>query len=630
MSYSYRLSSVILALVLSACSVKGAPATEKDPSGLISDPLEIVRILSADNMDGRQTGTEGNLKARDFLRQQMSARGLPIQEHAFTFSGRDGQTRDGLNLLTRIEGETDGPVMVVTAHYDHVGARDGQIYNGADDNASGVAGALAVADHFLTERPEYDVVIALLDAEEMGLQGARALVADGLPGGGAIVLNMNFDMLSKNTRNELYAAGARHRPFLEPMLNAVAAKAPIFLKLGHDDPALGSDDWTFQSDHGPFHQAGIPFVYFGVEDHPDYHQPTDIFDTIPQDFFLQSIETVVMAAEHFDTHLGEIAAQSNPDISSDTPVALHGALAVSGRHIVGAHGAPVSLAGPSFFWSTTGWKMERFYNQEAVKFFAEDWKASIVRAAMAAERDGSYLTDPMGNAARAITIVEAAVENGLYVVVDWHSHRAEENVEEAVAFFKELATTYGETPNLIYEIYNEPLDTTDWETVIKPYAERVISEIRKIDPDNLIIVGSQSWDQEVDKVADDPITGFKNIAYSLHFYAASEEHKEPLREKARYALEKGLPMMATEWGSVNYDGDGEVDRASSLEWLKLLKNNHISHMIWAVSDADEGAAMFIQGAPSTGNWTDEHLTESGKFAREIIRGWNAEQLPAGE
>lgn len=267
-----------------------------------------MQILSADDMSGRQTGTEGGAKARNFLIEQMQARGLGVTAHRFAFQNRAGEAMQGVNLLARIEGRTDGPVMVVTAHYDHVGVREGEIYNGADDNASGVAGALAVADHFLASRPQYDVVIGLLDAEEMGLHGARALVAEGLPGGGEIALNVNFDMLSKNDKNELFAAGAWHAPWLEPMLNAVAAKAPVALKLGHDDPALGADDWTQQSDHGPFHEAGIPFVYFGVEDHKDYHKPSDDFDTIPQDFFLRSIETVVMAAAKFDAELGTIAA----------------------------------------------------------------------------------------------------------------------------------------------------------------------------------------------------------------------------------------------------------------------------------------------------------------------------------
>ena len=176
------------------------------------------------------------------------------------------------------------------------------------------------------------------------------------------------------------------------------------------------------------------------------------------------------------------------------------------------------------------------------------------------------------------------------------------------------------------EIYNEPLDTTDWATVVKPYSERVIREIRAIDPDNLIVVGSQSWDQDVDKAADDPIDGFENLVYSIHFYAGS--HKDELRAKTQYAIDKGLALMVTEWGTVNYDGDGEVDRESTLAWMRLLKENSISHMNWAVSDAPEGAAMFVADAPSTGGWSDEHLTESGAFVRDIMRGWSEAPLPS--
>ena len=310
-----RFSSLIVFAItaaLAACGGDGGVGEtnevveERSPAAgdEISTPLQMLEVLSADDMGGRQTGTEGNVKARNYLSAELSARGLAITEHGFTFENRAGETLNGLNLIARIDGATEGPVMVVTAHYDHIGTRDGAIFNGADDNASGVAGAFAVADHFIANPPEHDVVIALLDAEEMGLQGARALVRDGLGGAGDIALNMNFDMLSQNSDNELYAAGAWHRPDLAPLLQAVANEAPVSLKLGHDDPALGQDDWTLQSDHGPFHQAGIPFVYFGVEDHQHYHKETDEFRYVPQDFFLRSIETVVMAAEMFDTELG--------------------------------------------------------------------------------------------------------------------------------------------------------------------------------------------------------------------------------------------------------------------------------------------------------------------------------------
>lgn len=316
-------------------------------------------------------------------------------------------------------------------------------------------------------------------------------------------------------------------------------------------------------------------------------------------------------------------ATSAPDIaftpSSITPVAEHGQLSVSGQYVRDQNGKITSLAGPSFFWSNTGWGQERFYTAGAVETFAKDWNAGIVRAAMGAQNNGSYLEDRQANALRVQTVVDAAIENGLYVIVDWHSHQAEQNAAEAVQFFTTLAKTYGDTPNIIYEIYNEPLDTADWASSVKPYSEILINAIREVDPDNLIIVGTPSWDQDVDVAADDPITGQSNILYALHFYAAS--HKADLRKKAEYAIDKGLPLIISEWGSVTYSGDGKFDEASTREWMAFAKTHGLSHLNWSVSDKNETASLFRSGASSDGGWETEDLTPSGKLVKEIMRGW---------
>lgn len=302
-----------------------------------------------------------------------------------------------------------------------------------------------------------------------------------------------------------------------------------------------------------------------------------------------------------------------------TPVAKHGHLSVVGPHVLDQSDEITSLAGPSFFWSNTGWGQERFYTKGAVETFAKDWNAGIIRVAMGAQGSGNYLEDEAGNIERVVTVVNAAIENGLYVVIDWHSHHAEKDIEEAKLFFTAIAQAYGEYPNVIYEIYNEPLNTTDWSTVVKPYAEELIETIRAIDPDNLIIVGTQSWDQDLDKAADDPITGQSNILYALHFYAAS--HKGDLRKKAEYAIGKGLPLIISEWGSVTYNGDGKFDKKSTLKWMEFAKKHHLSHMNWSVSDKDETASMFKPSASSDGGWTDKDLTPSGRLVRDIIRDW---------
>lgn len=317
--------------------------------------------------------------------------------------------------------------------------------------------------------------------------------------------------------------------------------------------------------------------------------------------------------------LSILVGASAPKFAQQSPIAQHGALSVRGSKIVGSHGRAVSLAGPSFFWSNTGWGQEDLYTRESVEYFARDWDAGIIRAAIAGQNDGSYLTDPEANYRRAETLIDAAIASGLYIVVDWHTHIAEDHVDEAKEFFTRIASQYGDAPNVIYEIYNEPLDTTDWTKTIKPYAQELIQTIRAIDPDNIIVVGTQSWSQRVDKAADDPITGHSNIAYALHFYAAS--HKADLRAKAQYAIDKGLPIMVTEWGSVDYSGDGAADARSTLEWMDFIRANDLSHMVWSVSDKDEGAAIFRPGTSTDGQWSDDDLTASGRLAKAIISTW---------
>ena len=332
-------------------------------------------------------------------------------------------------------------------------------------------------------------------------------------------------------------------------------------------------------------------------------------------FFIAAILTVFFSASAPCTSAQATSAED----TAQTPVERHGQLSIAGPHIIDTHGAITSLAGPSFFWSNTGWGQERFYTKGAVESFAKDWNAGIIRVAMGTQGNGNYLEDPDANIDRVERVVEAAIENGLYVIIDWHSHQAEQDIDEAKTFFTAIAKTYGETPNVIYEIYNEPLDTTDWASVVKPYSEDLIKTIRAIDPDNLIIVGTQSWDQDVDKAADDPITGQSNILYALHFYAAS--HKSDLRKKARYAIKKGLPLILSEWGSVTYTGDGTFDPKSARKWMKFAKKHHLSHLNWAVSDKAESASMFRPSASSDGKWTDKDLTPSGQLVREIMRDW---------
>lgn len=311
-----------------------------------------------------------------------------------------------------------------------------------------------------------------------------------------------------------------------------------------------------------------------------------------------------------------------------TAVGTYGALSVKGNQILGADGKPASFNGPSLFWSNTGWGADRYYNADVVAYVQKDWNATIIRAAIGADKNGGYAADPEGNFAKAERVIDAAIAQGMYVIVDWHAHDAEKNPALAISFFEKIANKYGKTPNVIYEIYNEPLQNVDWSKQIKPYAEQVIAKIRAIDPDNLIIVGTQTWSQDVDKAAADPLKGFSNIAYTLHFYAGS--HKQDLRDKAQKALDSGIALMITEWGTVNANGDGGVDKKETELWLAFARKNNLSMCNWALNDKKEGASQLKLGTAPDGKWTDANLTENGLYVKDIVSHWDKVKYTGAE
>jgi len=268
-----------------------------------------IQYLSSEELQGRKPLTEGSLKARKHIRERFQQLGLSSQftDHTqlFTFKGRRDSVvyENAANIIGFVPGSESSKMIVITAHYDHLGVHNGKMYHGADDNASGTAALLALAEHFSKNRPRYSIMFAALDGEEMGLQGAKALINDFPFPIEQIILNVNMDMISRNEQNELYATGSFHNPYLLPILQQVGRGAPVNLRFGHDDPAMGSDDWTFSSDHGPFHLQKIPYIYFGVEDHEDYHQPTDTFENIDQDFYYNAVVTILKSVKAFDEKL---------------------------------------------------------------------------------------------------------------------------------------------------------------------------------------------------------------------------------------------------------------------------------------------------------------------------------------
>lgn len=282
--------------------------------------MSTVQLLSDPRFEGRRTGSPGGLAARAWIADRFKRLGLqPVSgRYLFPFHfthysvkgivdpAREFRTeyRDAANVVGQCLGLAPRlPVFVVSAHYDHLGIRGGVLYPGADDDASGVAVLLELAARCREAPFQHTLVFAAFDAEELNLQGSKAfLIAPPLPRE-RIGLDVNLDMVSRSDRRELFVAGPYHWPELKPPLEAVARAAPITLLFGHDKPvalAGGVDDWTGQSDHGSFEQAGIPFVYFGVEDHADYHQPTDTADKIDRGFLVDVAETVLEAVTALD------------------------------------------------------------------------------------------------------------------------------------------------------------------------------------------------------------------------------------------------------------------------------------------------------------------------------------------
>ena len=302
------------------------------------------------------------------------------------------------------------------------------------------------------------------------------------------------------------------------------------------------------------------------------------------------------------TSAADLSAPATPGI-----VSAHGRLHTAGNRIVGADGQPVSLAGVSFGWSQ--WQAARFYNAGVVNWLKQDWQAGIIRAALGIHAEpGSYLQDPDGNKTRLTAVIDAAIAADLYVIIDWHDHNAHRHTAPAVGFFQEMARRYGKYPHIIYEIYNEP-EQVSWAKDVKPYAEQVVAAIRAIDPDNLIIVGSPHWSQDVDVAAADPIKD-ANIAYTLHFYAGT--HKQALRAKAVKAMELGAALFVSEWGTCRADGAGNIDVPSTQEWMTFMREHQLNHCNWAIYDKKETAAIVHRSASSKGGWKTTDLTRSGQ------------------
>ena len=295
----------------------------------------------------------------------------------------------------------------------------------------------------------------------------------------------------------------------------------------------------------------------------------------------------------------------------------HGQLHVHGTQLTDQNNNPIVLRGMSFGWHSM-WP--RFYNEKAVQWLKKDFNCNVVRAAMGIELGKmSYIKEPEFSKEKIEAVVNGAIKSDIYVIIDWHSHNI--NLKEAKIFFAEMSKKYAKYPNIIYEVFNEP-DDESWAEV-KAYAEEVIKVIRENDPNNIILVGSPHWDQDVNLPAADPIKGYSNIMYTMHFYAAT--HGKELRDKTDEALNKGLPIFISESAGMEASGDGPLNRKAWKEYIDWMEDRKLSWITWSVSDKDETCSILKKSAKSDGKWKKEDLKESGIQVRQFLREYNSKE-----
>lgn len=316
MKQSILLFGIILVI---SCS----PEPKKEASFSEEALLRDIQILAHDSLEGRGFGTAGNSKGQKFIEDRFKElelaplfgesyrqefdhtiggakrqRAFPVENPGERFSNVPDTTLQGTNLAAIIPGETDR-IIVVTAHHDHLGIINGNIYNGADDDASGTASLFAMAEYFKKKKMKHTLIFAAVDAEEAGLGGSMYLVDNFPVELEKVSLNVNLDMISHTDSMKLWATGLYHYPQLRPPLDAI--ESPITLWFGHDDPNdTELDDWTDNSDHQAFHERQIPFIYFGVDDHEDYHRHTDVYENINPEFYVEAVKLIIQAIEGYD------------------------------------------------------------------------------------------------------------------------------------------------------------------------------------------------------------------------------------------------------------------------------------------------------------------------------------------
>ncbi len=308
-----RLCSLLFAAVLpSLASAQSRPVANDPVSARL---MQRLSVLAADSMEGRRAGSAGSARARAWIIGELTAMGAKPAgtsfEQRISLRPRPGSTDTvGANIVARIPGtKGSGPVLVLSAHYDHLGVRNGEVFNGADDDASGCIALLTIAEQLLASPPTHDVILAFFDAEETGMVGSRAFVNAPPVPLERIGANLNLDMVGRQDGGALWVSGTAHHPTLKPLAEAAAQGASVTVRFGHDTKGgKPGDDWTNSSDHAAFHAKGIPFLYLGVEDHADYHKAGDDVEKIDPAFFRGTVAYAAALLRQLDRSLPTIAA----------------------------------------------------------------------------------------------------------------------------------------------------------------------------------------------------------------------------------------------------------------------------------------------------------------------------------
>ena len=315
----------------------------------------------------------------------------------------------------------------------------------------------------------------------------------------------------------------------------------------------------------------------------------------------------------------DVITQTPATPESGTPFENHGKLSVKGTDLVDSKGNKYQLKGVSTHGMA--WFPD-YVNKEAFKTFRDDWDANLIRLAMYTDENGGYCVGGDKNYLKGLvdTGVNAATELGMYVIIDWHilhDLTPQKYKEEAKAFFQEMSSKYKDYDNVIYEICNEPNGGTSWGDV-KSYAEEVIPIIRANDPDAIIIVGTPTWSQDVDIAAQDPITGYDNIMYAIHFYATT--HTDGIRNKGVTAINSGLPIFISEFSICDASGNGAIDYNQAELWFDMIDQYNLSYAAWNISNKNETSSLIQSSCSKTSDWTEDELSETGKWIRNKMKG----------